>query len=178
MTSWTVHLPPGTSGEAAVERLRLVRDGFTPMAFLFGPIWAFIRRLWLGMLLFAVLWGLAFALPRLAGFDDIAQRLVWLATALLIGLEAGSIERWTLKRRGWRESDVVVARRKAEAEQKAFERSVTTEMGGTGEARLPAPAAGLPPPHFATAPAGSFLSQSPLLGEPVLGVFPESVVRR
>ncbi len=100
---YSVHLGRGDAPEDAV----LVKEGFCWPALLFGPVWAFYRRLWL--------WGLAWiaaalvlgmaaeALPSAAAYVSFAG----LALAVLFAAEANDLRRAYLARRGWREVEVV-----------------------------------------------------------------------
>lgn len=155
LRSYTFHLPPeARPGEAeGLDRAVLVRDGFSWPAFAFSVLWFLFHRLWLAALI--VLAGLvllgasgyALGLPRAAG-----AAIAVLASAL-IGLEAGSLRRWTLSRRGWAARDAVVARDAAEAEARAIARWLDP--------------ATLPQPPRAPFPGGPVRR-----AEPVIGLFP------
>jgi len=118
MRSYTLHLPaearPGES--EGLDRAVLVPDGFSWPAFAFTILWFLFHRLWIAALI--VLVGLAllafggFAL----GLSRAAGTLVTLLACILIGLEASSLRRWTLTRRGRPVRDVIVARDATEAE--------------------------------------------------------------
>jgi hypothetical protein len=124
MRSYTLHLPElARPGEAAgLDRAILVPDGFSWPAFAFGPLWFLFHRLWvaalivlLGLALLAAA-GVALGLPTGAGL------VATLLASALIGLEASSLRRWTLARRGWPARDAVVAASAAEAESRALAR--------------------------------------------------------
>lgn len=153
--SYTLHLPPGARpGEAdALDRAVLVPDGFSWSAFAFTVLWFLFHRLWLAaVIVFAGLALLAFGgyalgLPRGAGV------VIALLASVLIGLEAGSLRRWTLARRGWSARDALVARDAAEAEARALARWLD-----------PAAAPPLPRPPFPGGPVKR--------ADPVIGLFP------
>jgi hypothetical protein len=110
MSAYTVHepLPWKNETSAAPERFVFVRDGFHFWAFLLGPLWMLWRRLWLVTLLYLIV---AVALQAglwAVGLDTTVRVIVGLLLALLVGFEAGSLRRWTLTRRGWRNLAVVV----------------------------------------------------------------------
>ena len=140
MASYSVFLPPADSaGEQAssLERMRLVRDGFRWPAFLFGPLWFLARRLWLGAL---GAFGLELLLglgAGLMGVGGVPATFAGIALGLLFGLEAPSVERWSLTRRGWREADLVVAHARGDAERRAIERLSAAEAGA--RPAMPAP---------------------------------------
>lgn len=110
MSAWTFHLPPDGDPERGV----LVRDGFCWSAALFGPLWALAHRNWpLVALLSLGFVALVFIDEALGIWTALA---LWLLAAWLLGLEAGSLRRWWLSQRGWREAGVIAARNRREAE--------------------------------------------------------------
>src|SRR5450631_4091024 len=102
MPVYTVHAPVAASADLrATDRFAFVRDGFRIWAALLGPIWLAWHRLWLALLGWIVaMTGLELALAALGGGGG-ATLVVDLLLALLMGLEASSLERWTLSRRSW-----------------------------------------------------------------------------
>lgn len=124
MRSYTLHLPaearPGES--EGLDRAVLVSDGFSWPAFAFTVLWFLFHRLWIAALIVLVglallaFGGFALGLSRLAG------TLVTLLACILIGLEASSLRRWTLTRRGRPVRDVIVARDVIEAEARLLAR--------------------------------------------------------
>jgi len=86
-----------------------VRDGFNWAAFFFSVLWMLWHRLWLAALAsLVVLVAFSAALEAL-DIDAGAAALASLLVAILIGLEASSLRRWTYARRGRPVSDVVSA---------------------------------------------------------------------
>ncbi len=158
MTTFTLHLPrearPGDP--TALDEAELVKDAFSWGAFIFTFLWFFFHRLWLAG--FAVLAGLiAFAAAlNLLDVHPAAGALAQLLLQVLIGLEANSLRRWTLARRGLALVDVVTAADRDEAEAKAFARWLEQRPAPV---RNPAPA-----PVLST-------SRRP---EPVIGLFPDA----
>src|SRR5438309_1331881 len=71
-----------------------------------------------------------------------ARVAVMLLIAVLMGLEAASLRRWTLSRRRWRQLDVVVADDEDAAERRFFDRW----MSGRGFGHQPMTDRGAPPP--------------------------------
>lgn len=136
MTTFTVHEPPLRDGESSAdpERVRFVRDGFYFWAFLLGPIWLLWRRLWLVLVLYVAVWiGIEAGLWYF-GIGVTAQFLVGMLFALLLGLEASTLHRWTLSRRGWKTAGVVVGDDIESAERRFFS---TPGRAGSG-ASVPA----------------------------------------
>jgi hypothetical protein len=122
MAVYTVHEPLPRKDEASAdpERFAFVRDGFYFWAFLLQPLWMLWRRLWLvALIYFALSTGLQFGLWAI-GAADFVKFAVWLLLSLLIGFEAGTLRRWTLTRRGWRNLGVVVGDDVESAERRFF----------------------------------------------------------
>lgn len=176
MNTYTLHLPvdarPGEAG--ALDQAVLVRDGFAWGAFLFTALWFFAQRLWLaGLLVLAAVVGLAALLAAL-GVGPGATFLAELLLGILIGLEANTLKRWTLRRRK-PAVDVVAAASRDEAEVKSFgrwlARAATPPMPAMPTAR---PAPGLSPAQ----PLAGLPQASVRRPEPVIGLFPEAERRR
>ncbi len=123
MAVYTVHEPPHRSEDvlAHTTRFVFVRDGFHWWAFLLGPLWLLRHRLWLEFIAVLLLaGGAALALRRLgvapsAGFAALAL------IALLVGLEASTLRRWKLARRGYASRGIVVGDDRESAERRFFD---------------------------------------------------------
>jgi hypothetical protein len=104
MPTFTVHQPPPRQGEAtsAPERFVFVRDGFYFWAFVLAPLWLLVHRLWLALLGYVVLTGALNVALYFIGVPATVKFLASFFVALLIGLEAATLWRWTLARRGWK----------------------------------------------------------------------------
>jgi hypothetical protein len=159
MTTFTLHLPRGArpGDPAALDKSELVKDAFSWGAFIFTFLWFFFHRLWLaGLAVLAVLiaFNLALNVPDVHPLAGFAAEMLLL---VLIGLEANSLRRWTLSRRGRPAVDVVSAADRDEAETKAFARWLE-RSSASAPTRNPAPA-----PTLST--------RRP---EPVIGLFPDA----
>jgi hypothetical protein len=156
MTVFTVHQPSPRKNEEAAppERFTFVRDGFYVWAFLLGPLWMLWHRLWLVLVIYlagtaaiqVALWAL--------GVSGAVKFAVGILIGILIGCEAGTLRRWSLRRR-WNVG-LVVAPNQETAERRFFE-------SWSADAASPPPAAAAPP-------------QSMRMPEPapdVIGLFPE-----
>ena len=121
MPTFTVHAPPPKSGASTdPERFVFVRDGFHGWAFLLAPLWLLLHRLWLafaGYVVLSVVIGLTL---RLFGISRIADFFIALLIAILVGLEAATLWRWTLARRGWTQLGFAVGDDAEEAERRFF----------------------------------------------------------
>ncbi len=163
MTTYTLHLPrdarPGDP--AALDESELVKDAFSWGAFFFTFLWFFYHRLWLagiGVLVLVFAFG---GLMALLDVHPLAGSVAQLLLQGLIGLEANSLRRWTLGRRGLPMVDAVTAEDQDEAEAKAFARWL--------QARPEARPATLP-----RGPAASPVLSTPRRSEPVIGLFPDA----
>lgn len=148
MPIYTVHEPPLKGGAPDPGRVAFVRDGFHFWAFLFGPVWMIWRGLWLATLLYAVFGvALGFALHA-ARLPGTAIFVIWFFIALLIGFEASTLCRWTLRRGGWKETAAVVGDDLESAERRFFsnwaERTRANVKTAAPAAASPSPAARIP----------------------------------
>jgi hypothetical protein len=162
MPAYTVHElppPPGQS-DSDPARIMFVPDGFSFWAFLFGPLWLLWHRLWLalvGYIVVAIV--LHLALVGL-GAQTETRIAVSLLFALLFGLEANSLRRWTFSRRSWKNVGIVVADDIEHAERRFFDAWTGQITGRSPRAAAAPPAL----PAAATARGGA--------GD-VIGVFPK-----
>jgi Protein of unknown function (DUF2628) len=105
MRVYTVHMHrPALDPE---EDIRLVKEGFSWPAFFFSFVWALWCRLWL---VAAGLLTLELAVGAVLSFlngDWWTQAALSLGTAVLIGVFANDLKRWTLFRRNYLEVAVV-----------------------------------------------------------------------
>ncbi len=123
MATFTVHLPPTPpGGRPAPEKIVFLRDGFSFPAFLLGPIWLLWRRAWIP----AVVWGVLLALVAGGGalfkMPKETSSFAAFGLALILGFEGNRILAWSLQRRGYAESDLVIGDNENEAEEVYFGR--------------------------------------------------------
>ncbi len=169
MPVYTVHAADaGRSGTHAGDRVAFVRDGFHFWAFLFGPLWLAWHRLWLALLgWIVVMIALDLAIRRV-GAGSAATSAVDLLVALLMGLEASTLARWTLSRRNWRQIDMVVADDEEAAERRFFDRCAEKQREGRSD--QPSVDRGGPPPTREV--PGQAFSRPPQ-PDGIIGLFPE-----
>jgi hypothetical protein len=121
MAVFTVHIPPAPTGAApAADKIVFLRDGFSTLAFLFGPFWLAWNRAWLP----AALWTAALVLlgvgVKLLGVSKDAMPIVSIAMAAALGFEGSRLVAWSLARRGYSEQSVVQGDDLDEAEDVFF----------------------------------------------------------
>lgn len=137
------------------ERAIFVRDGFSCLAVIFGPLWLLAHRMILVLIAYLVV-VVAANIAAAEQLGDDAAFFVSMLLTLWFGFEATALRRWSLARRGWRLVDVVEARRLIDAERRYYE-----------SRDEPEPSRLVPPPLPAMQPWGTV--QTP----PVLGLFPD-----
>jgi len=170
MSVYTVHEPPPRAAgiSADPEGFVFIRDGFYWWAFLLAPFWMLWRRLWLVLLGYvAVSVALQMAL-RLVGAPRPILTLVTVIVSLLIGLEAATLRRFTLGRRGWSNVGIVSGVDLEDAERRFF-----TTWVGRRQARPTGTAPSTPNPAAASVPRPSPSDQPD-----VIGLFPEPGAQR
>ena len=171
MPVFTVHAPvDGGADLAATDKFTFVRDGFHFWAMAASVLWLVWHRLWLALLgwiavTVAVDLGLM-ALGAGRGATFIADVLI----AILMGLEAASLQRWTLSRRNWRQLDIVVADDEESAERRFFDRWTARQRGLTNDQW--AIDRGAPPPTR-NIPGQPFSKPPPMPQGAIIGLFPE-----
>ena len=171
MPVYTVHAPTAYGADfRATDKFVFVRDGFHFWAMLLGPLWLIWKRLWLALLGWLVLTvAIEAAVAKLAG-GRLAVSAVGIIMAILMGLEASTLQRWTLSRRKWRQLDVVVADDEEAAERRFFDRW-TTGKRWVGYDPLSVDR-GSPPPTR-DIPGQPFSKPPPLPQGGIIGLFPE-----
>jgi Protein of unknown function (DUF2628) len=167
MSVYTVHEPPLRAADATPdpERFAFVRDGFYFWAFALTPLWLLWRRMWLVFLLYVVFDAGVEIAMHYAGVGSGSAILVQFLISLLIGIEASTLQRFSLSRRGWKNVGVVSGDKLEEAEQRFFDSWVRTGSGKRTARPVAAPPAASAPPRPAPAPD-------------IIGLFPDPGANR
>lgn len=108
------------SPKGGMEQAVLVRDAFTPIAFLAPAIWLFWHRLWVEALATLGLKVVLLSFGTLAT-GSLSGGAVSFIVSLLFALEGPSIRLAAMRRRGWQERGVVEAHNISEAEVRFVE---------------------------------------------------------
>lgn len=171
MPVYTVHAPTAHAADfRATDKFVFVRDGFHFWAMVLGPLWLIWKRLWLALLGWLIL---AVAIEvvaiKLGGGRSIVTAIE-VIVAILMGLEASTLQRWTLSRRKWRQLDVVVADDEEAAERRFFDR-FTNGKRWSGYDPLSVDRGGPPPTR--DVPPQRFSEPPPLPQGGIIGLFPE-----
>jgi hypothetical protein len=172
MPVFTVHGPTASGADVRLtDKFVFVRDGFHFWAFVFGPLWLIWNRLWLatiGWIIVTV--AIHLGLTALGG----GRLVTWSAdflVAVLMGLEAASLQRWTFSRGRWHQLDIVVADDEEAAERRFFDRWTT---GARGSSYDPLTVDRGGPPPTRNLPGQSFSRPPPPLPQGgIIGLFPE-----
>lgn len=171
MPVYTVHAPVTTNaGVRATDGFAFVRDGFYFWAAVLGLVWLAWHRLWLALIGWVVVMAAVDLGLAALGAGRTAIFLVDVLLALLMGLEAASLRRWTLSRRNWRQLDIVVADDEEQAERRFFDRW-TAKQRALSNDQL-AVDRGAPPPTR-NVPGRPFSQPPPLPQSEIIGLFPE-----
>jgi hypothetical protein len=163
----------GKRTPASVERVVFLREKFSPLAFIFTPFWLLIHRLWLGFLIWLVVFiAINWAGSKL-GFGPYAVLAASFFPSLLFGMEAVNLRARKLLRNGYRDAGVVIADDIETAELKFFE---TWKTDGSDNAPVktdyPEPPSSAPPAYPETKIAA-------VSAEPgVIGLFPTPGAQR
>lgn len=170
MSVYTVHEAPARADASpAAERFIFVRDSFSWWAFLFAPLWMLRHRMWLILLGYVVIGGGIETALAILGASRAAMFVMGLLISLLVGLEASTLRRLALRRRGWSNVGVISGDDLEDAERRFFDawlRATRPRPNGSNAA-APSPAGG--------APVGvPRVLQTPN----VVGLFPEPGARR
>lgn len=185
MPVYTVHEPPVRTPGALPDPARFifVRDGFYWWAFLLTPLWMLWRRLWVVLVVYLVISIAVETAMRVYGVSGALISLVAILISLLAGLEASSLQRFTLKRRGWKNVGVVSGSDLEDAEHRFFAawvRNVPSQP-----AFPPAgPSSLTPPPTLPTTSMAAYLAlaktppQQTPYASGVIGLFPEPGAQR
>jgi Protein of unknown function (DUF2628) len=147
MSVYTVHEPPlrATTALPDAERFVFVRDGFYFWAFLVTVLWMLWHRMWLVLLIYvAGVAGVETAL-RYSGVSNFVLGIVALLISLLIGIEAGTLRRFTLARRGWKQVGVVSGDGLEAGEWRFFDAWIRATEEQRAESPAAFPAASPPP---------------------------------
>ncbi|MBR2692182.1 MAG: DUF2628 domain-containing protein [Aquamicrobium sp.] len=125
MASFIVMEPPSDGLGTRPEGTRLIRDGFSWLAFILPPFWLLWHRLWFAAVLaFIVLGALSFV-GESQGLA-VAGSLLTLLVSLVVGFEGAALRAAALRRAGWTEWGVVEAENLADAETRyAFGRETS-----------------------------------------------------
>ena len=141
MSVYTVHEPPMRAGAAAadVERFVFVRDGFSWWAFLFAPLWMLRHRMWLVLIGYVVVAAVLEFRCRCPVRRPSPRASSAFSLALLVGLEAGTLRRFTLNRRGWKNLGVVSGDDLEDAERRFFDAWLQRTNSPSGGPPAPCP---------------------------------------
>lgn len=161
MSVYTVHAPSAPEARGEADKFVFLRDGFHFWALLFGPLWLAWHRLWLALIGYLVLAAALGITLSLLGAEPDVRSLVFFLLAVLMGLEASSLRRWSYSRGRWRQIDFVVADDEEAAERRFFDRWATSSHALASPLSYDVPTA----PHQPRAERAASLG--------IIGLFPE-----
>jgi len=167
MSVFTVHEPPRRAADAVPDpgRIVFVRDGFSFWAFLFTALWMARCRMWLVLLLYLVIAVGAENALHYAGVGTAGIALAGFAMSLLIGMEAATLRRFTLRRRGFSDIGIVSGEDLEDAERRFFDSWVHGAPEQRSAQPLAAPRPSVPPVPLSHPPD-------------IVGLFPDAGANR
>ena len=161
MPTFTVHARPSRNGSAAdPQRFEFVRDGFHFWAFLLAPVWLLAKRLWLVFIGYVLLIAVIETGFYFLNLPDGSEFAIEFLIGVLVGLEAGTLQRWTYARRKWTTVGIVTGENLENAERRFFAQWVERDAD---EPVAPPPAVKTPP--VTPAPRAS--------DNDIIGLFPQ-----
>ena len=146
MLIYTVHEPPRPAAalDERADGLVFIKEGLSLGALLLGPIWLGAHRLWLALVGYVALLTVLVVALRLIPGGASAVAPVLGVVALGLGLEANTIRRWMLERRGWQMIGTVTGKSFDDCEHRFLEgwlaRSGKSERSAAMVARAAVPA--------------------------------------
>ena len=107
--------------EDIVDRVELVREGFSWLAFFFNILWLLYQRLWIPALgYFLLLIGLSLASEQ-AGLSPISTGTLQLFLQTMLGFAAYDLKRWRLTRRGYYFTGIVSGENSLSAQRRYYD---------------------------------------------------------
>jgi hypothetical protein len=175
MYVYTAYEPPQRAADDAADtgRFKFVRDGFSVWAFLLGPLWMLWHRLLLVLLCYLILMAGIDTVMAALGASGALIFLIGFLLSVLVGLEASTLRRFTLSRRGWKYIGIASGADREAAEAHFFDAWVrdASSKRDANKARLLSPLPAGPRPPAGTVPR---MPQAP----GVIGLFPEPGAQR
>lgn len=167
MSVYTVYEPPLRRVDSFSDpaRFAFVRDGFSFWAFLTAALWMLWHRMWLVLLIYVIVAAGIDVAMYYANVPSVVVATVSILISILIGIEAATLRRFTLMRRGWKDVGIVSGKNLEEAERRFYDVWVRKPSAERGEPS--SPPSGAPP----SAPPRR-APQSPQ-SSGVIGLFPE-----
>jgi Protein of unknown function (DUF2628) len=152
MKIYSVHVP-ATSAPGLSDQVHFERQGFSWLAFLFGPFWLACRGFWRALALWCVIAALIGLAVGFRGLSGGTAAGLFLIIELYLGLQGAELADAALERSGWPLSDVAAGADRVDAERGFFSRRVRQAQ---------------------QAPSGRQLAVSPSTPSSVIGLFPEA----
>lgn len=120
VSSWTVFESPEPAADRIdrAEALLFVKDGFSLQALLFAPLWLLAQRAFIEAAVYGCIVAGVFAASTVLDVPFIHAVLAVLGLHILVGFEAGVIERSTLRRRGYTQISEITGTSEHDAERR------------------------------------------------------------
>ena len=120
MLIYTVHEPPRPAAalDERADDLVFVKEGLSLGALVFGPLWLAAKRLWLALAGYLAALVVVVTILRLLPGGGPAIGPVLALAAFGLALEANTLWRWSLERRGWQMIGTVTGKSFEECEHR------------------------------------------------------------
>jgi hypothetical protein len=156
----------GARTQANAERVVFLRERFSVFAFVFAPFWLLRHRLWLGFLLWLVLFIAITMIGNLLGFGPFSALAAMYFPAFIFGLEGVNFRARKLMRNGYKDAGVVIAEDLETAERRFFEAWKNAPASDGAKSDYPYAPNAAPPAYPETKLAVASAEQN------VIGMFP------
>jgi hypothetical protein len=120
MRVFTAYEKPGPAGQGSDADVILVQEGGSVRAMLFPLIWPLFHGMWVVLAAQALMIAALVMIPGLLPGTGLIAVVVAAALAVVMGLHANDLRRWTLRQRGFVFSGIVAGQDVAEAERRLF----------------------------------------------------------
>lgn len=171
MPTYTVHIPADArlGDQEAFVQSEIVKDAISLPALIFSVGWFLWHRMWLVSVGIVLLYVIFWTLAGILGIHPLAVAFSQSLIGIGLALEANSLRRWTLTRKGKPVRDVVMADDLEDAEAKAAARWLS--MGASGTMERPAQAVNPIAVNVSVPLAPSTRMGA---GIPIIGLFPDT----
>lgn len=115
MRIYTVYCKHDEPTEAVI-----IKEGFSHFAFFLAPIWLVMNKLWLGLVLYLIAVSILSYISSFLATPVETRLMICLIAAFYIGLEANNWKCWELRKNGYNELGILLAKNHADAERSWF----------------------------------------------------------
>ena len=115
MHLYTIHEHADTPAGAYDPDVKMVREGFSVLAFVFSFLWFLVNRMWREAMLLAVVVSILVFVVAGAELTDVMSNVLRVLLSIIVGVFAHDLQRAHLRRKGYAEIGVASGGNKDEA---------------------------------------------------------------